>query len=264
MAKSVSKDNESIEMGNVNTSSPVGGLYFHYDIGEDGEAVSTEGQQHLEDEYVPIEVIDKLVFDQLRHENSSNLASPGNDNTAIKQIELANNLEPGQADQQHGACSSENSNVHISKAEELGFEVLWQDPTRGKVVWNDATSDRPSPSVVEGTSSDASLPKKPERSFKAPTNTEYDEDNYTLGNNETSSETPTPVQSRHVSTVDQQPTHRGVFWYAGVSAVVTVMVGGAICGALLLPPNEPKTSTNDTGKFLPDTSHIVQDIEILY
>ena len=85
MAKSVSKDNESIEMGNVNTSSPVGGLYFHYDIGEDGEAVSTEGQQHLEDEYVPIEVIDEIVSDQLQHEKSSNLASQGNENTVINQ-----------------------------------------------------------------------------------------------------------------------------------------------------------------------------------
>ena len=194
------KGNEAIELADLNTSSPNQGLYFHYDIEKHA------GGDNYEDEYVAVEIKDKINAERHGDVYSSRLASPETSDANTREKVLPKNLEPGRIVQQQGQCPTQNSNA---------FEEI---------------------------NNDASTPKKIPRIFKAPANTEYDDDHYCLGNNE-------GFDSNQVTVSAQKTKTKGVPWFIGIGTVVIVLLGGAICAALFLQPSEEKKTSNDTGKL---------------
>ena len=195
------KGNKDTEIADLNTPSPNQGLYFHYDLEKHA------GGDNYEDEYVAVEIKDKINAKKHGHINSSHLASPETSNANIREKVLPKNLEAGQLVQKQDQCPPQNSNV------------------------------------LEETNNGASTPEKIQRSFKAPTNTEYDDDHYTLCNNE-------GFDSNQVTVSVQKTKTKGVPWCIGIGTVVIVLLGGAICAALFLQPSEEKKASNDTGKLL--------------
>ena len=94
----------------------------------------------------------------------------------------------------------------------------------------------------ENVRNDESTPKKIPRSFKAPTNTEYDDDHYCLGNND-------EFDSNQVTAPVQKAKTNKIPFSIGFGTVVIVMLAGSVCAALFLQPSENKKTANDTGKL---------------
>ena len=142
---------EVIEMADLSTSSPAGGLYFHYDLNEQGEAVELHGR-------------------------------------------------------------NESPKGHLS-----------------------------APPVVQEPNNKASIPKPPQRSFKPPTRSHYDEGHYTIAKDE-------GLESSQWLTSVQQTKKESVLVYISIAAIVTVLIGGTITMALLLKPSNGLKAANDTSK----------------
>ena len=159
---------EAIEMADLSTSSPVGGLHFHYDFNEQGEAVELDGRNDSKDD----------------HSDSGS-----------------------------------------------GIRVIWQSP-KGHLS---------TPPVVQKPNNEASIPKPPQRSFKPPTRSQYDEGHYTIANEE-------GLESSQWLTSVQQTKRESVLVYIFIGAIVTVLIGGTITMALLLKPGNGLKAANDTSK----------------
>ena len=110
------------------------------------------------------------------------------------------------------------------------------------IKWRDHSTPHPSPPVEES-NNEATIPKPIQRSFKPPTESQYDEGHYTISNDD-------ELEASQVLPSVQQTNKRGVIWYVIAGTVVTALIGIAILLTMFLLPSNGQKASNDTSKSL--------------